>query len=520
LPLGEWLTHTGAIFRMAGFLGIFSRSGSGSRNTLELEAKVNAISRSQAVIEFALDGTIVAANQNFLSALGYAEQEIIGKHHRMFVDRDYAESADYRQFWQRLNRGEFIAEKFLRFAKGGKEIWIQASYNPLLGADGKPFKVIKFATDVTAIELERRTSEQERAERSEQQAQIVRSLAGGLKALADGDLTKELNDRFPGEYEGLRADFNRTVGALRDAMISILASAGAVRNGTNEITIAADDLSKRTEQTAANLEETAAALNELTTSVKETAVNARQASGTVATTRGDAEKSGEIVKQAVTAMEQIEKSSEHIGQIIGVIDEIAFQTNLLALNAGVEAARAGEAGRGFAVVAQEVRALAQRSAEAAKEIKTLISASGQHVATGVKLVGSTGESLFRIVGAIANISDLMNQMAGVAETQSASLAQINTAISQMEQTTQQNSAMGEESAAAAGSLAKEAASMADLVSRFEVDAGRSTGTVVPLQKAAAPRASQASKVASYDGHRSAAVRKPQAAQETDTWEDF
>jgi methyl-accepting chemotaxis protein len=503
---------------MAGFLGVFNRSVSG--NTIELEAKVNAISRSQAVIEFNLDGTIVTANQNFLSTLGYTEGEIVGKHHRMFVDRSYADSVDYREFWMRLGRGEFVAEKFLRFGKGGKEIWIQASYNPLLGPDGKPFKVIKFATDVTAIELERRKNEEERAERAEEQAQVVQSLAAGLKALSDGDLTRELNDRFPDEYEALRADFNRTVGALREAMISILASAGAVRNGTNEITIASDDLSKRTEQTAANLEETAAALNELTNSVKETAMTARQASGTVATTRGDAEKSGDIVKQAVTAMEQIEKSSEHIGQIIGVIDEIAFQTNLLALNAGVEAARAGEAGRGFAVVAQEVRALAQRSAEAAKEIKTLISASGQHVSTGVKLVANTGESLFRIVAAVANISDLMNQMAGASESQSSTLAQINTAISQMEQTTQQNAAMGEESAAAAGSLSKEAASMADLVAKFEVSAGRSTGAVVPLQRAAAPRASQTSKVASYDGHRSAAVRKPQAAQEADTWEDF
>jgi methyl-accepting chemotaxis protein len=503
---------------MAGFLGVFNRSNAG--NTLELEAKVNAISRSQAVIEFNLDGTIVAANQNFLSALGYAENEIVGKHHRMFVDSDYAESADYRQFWQRLNRGEFIAEKFLRFGKGGKEIWIQASYNPLLGPDGKPFKVIKFATDVTAIELERRRNEEERAERAEQQARVVQSLAAGLKALADGELTRELNDRFPGEYEALRADFNRTVGALREAMVSILASAGAVRNGTNEITIAADDLSKRTEQTAANLQETAAALNELTESVRQTAVNARQASGTVAATRGDAEKSGDIVKQAVTAMEQIEKSSEHIGQIIGVIDEIAFQTNLLALNAGVEAARAGEAGRGFAVVAQEVRALAQRSAEAAKEIKTLISTSGHHVETGVKLVASTGESLFRIVAGVANISELMNQMAGAAEAQSATLVQINTAISQMEQTTQQNSAMGEESAAAAGSLSREAASMADLVGKFDVGAGRSSASVVPLQRAGVQRASQASKVASFDTHRSAAVRKPQAASETDTWEDF
>jgi methyl-accepting chemotaxis protein len=505
---------------MAGILGVFSRSNKASDQIIELEAKVNAISRSQAVIEFNLDGTIIAANQNFLSALGYTEQEIVGKHHRIFVDRDHAESAEYREFWQRLSRGEFVAEKFLRFGKGQKEVWIQASYNPLLTPEGKPFKVVKFATDVTEVELERRRNEAERTKRAEEQARVMQSLADKLKLLADGDLTTELSDRFPAEYEAVRADFNRTVGALREVMVMISTSADAVRNGTSEITTAADDLSKRTEQTAANLEETAAALNELTQSVKQAAMNARQASGAVTSTRGDAEKSGAIVKQAVTAMQQIEKSSDHISQIIGVIDEIAFQTNLLALNAGVEAARAGEAGRGFAVVAQEVRALAQRSAEAAKEIKTLISASGQHVATGVKLVASTGDSLFRIVDAVANISTVMDEMAGAAESQSATLAQINAAIGQMEQATQQNAAMGEESAAAVGSLSREAAGMADLVARFEVGEGRASAPVVPFERPAQTKPVHGSARASLDTHRSAAVRKPQPEEEADGWESF
>jgi methyl-accepting chemotaxis protein len=503
---------------MGNILRGFGRDRGDPSRTAELEAKVAAIMRSQAVIEFKLDGTILGANQNFLDTVGYSEAEIVGKHHSMFADPTYAGSAEYRHFWDRLNRGEFLADKFQRFGKGGREIWIQASYNPMMGPDGKPYKVIKFASDVTSVEFERRRNDEERRARAAEQAHVVASLAAGLKSLAAGNLTYELAEAFPGEYEELRADFNRTLDALREAMTSIASGAEAVQLGSSEITRASDDLSKRTEQTAASLEETAAALNELTETVRRTAEGAREADTTVSSTRRDAEHSGEIVRQAVTAMGEIEASSGQIGQIIGVIDEIAFQTNLLALNAGVEAARAGEAGRGFAVVAQEVRALAQRSAEAAKEIKKLISTSGEHVGTGVKLVSETGEALMRIVAAFGGISRLVSEIAASAEEQATGIGQINVAVGHMDQTTQQNAAMVEQSTAAAHSLAKEAAGMAGLVSRFEV--GREPAREsAPRRAAPARAASPARPVAStYAPHRTAALRKPEP--EADDWQEF
>ena len=230
-------------------------------------------------------------------------------------------------------------------------------------------------------------------------------------------------------------------------------------------------MSRRTEHNAATLEETAAALDEITATVKRTAEGAKQADQVVRNARADAEQSGVIVSNAVEAMSKIERSAKEISQIIGVIDEIAFQTNLLALNAGVEAARAGDAGRGFAVVASEVRALAQRSADAAKEIKTLIGASTQQVGQGVSLVGQTGEALQRIVGGVGEITTLVTEIAASSQEQSAGLSQVNIAVNQMDQVTQQNAAMVEESTAAAHSLRREANQLAQLVARFRVSGG-------------------------------------------------
>ncbi|WP_187968024.1 PAS domain-containing methyl-accepting chemotaxis protein [Aquibium microcysteis] len=503
-----------------------SKDGANAGNSEigELNAKVAAIMRSQAVIEFALDGTILTANQNFLDTMGYTEAEILGKRHSMFVDMAYSSSPEYKSFWDRLRAGEFFSDKFARVGKGGREIWIQGSYNPLFDAAGKPYKVIKIASDITGIEHERRRNEEERAARAGEQQKVVQALAGGLKNLAAGNLLNGIAENFPAEYEALRIDFNRAVDALQGALTSIAASAETVRGGTSEIMRASDDLSKRTEQNAASLEQTAAALNELTETVRQTAEGARKADRTVASTRSDAEKSGGIVREAITAMEQIEKSSAQIGQIIGVIDEIAFQTNLLALNAGVEAARAGEAGRGFAVVAQEVRALAQRSAEAAKEIKGLISTSTAHVDNGVTLVGNTRDALMRIVASFGGISELVGAMAASAEAQSTGIAQINVAIGQMDQSTQQNAAMVEQSTAAAVSLDREAEAMAELVGRFEVGIARRSSTasrhghVRSLH--GAPARSQQPARSTYAPGRSAALRKPDTAHEEDGWEAF
>ena len=288
----------------------------------------------------------------------------------------------------------------------------------------------------------------------------------GLEKLAEGDLQFRLTEPLPPHYEKLRADFNAAVAQLQDTVSVIGRNTHAIRAGAGEIASAADDLSHRTEQQAASLEQTAAALDQITATVRKTADGADHARDVVGKAKADAERGGVVVREAVLAMGEIESSSHKVAQIISVIDEIAFQTNLLALNAGVEAARAGDAGRGFAVVAQEVRALAQRSAEAAKEIKTLISASTAQVGSGVKLVGETGESLERIVAQVADINGVVLEIAASAKEQATGLAEVNGAVNQMDQTTQQNAAMVEQSTAASHSLAQEADDLARLLRRF------------------------------------------------------
>jgi methyl-accepting chemotaxis protein len=309
----------------------------------------------------------------------------------------------------------------------------------------------------------------ERAERAKEQTLVVDALATGLERLAGGDLAHRLPTPFAADYEKLRTDFNAAMTKLQETMRTIAASASGIRSSTGEISTASNDLSRRTEQQAASLEETAAALDQITATVKTSAAGAKETQGVVTASKQEAERSGVIVGEAVSAMGQIEDSSRQITQIIGVIDEIAFQTNLLALNAGVEAARAGDAGKGFAVVASEVRALAQRSAEAAKEIKALISTSSSQVEHGVALVGQAGEALQRITGQVATIDSLVATIAASAVEQSAGLNQVNIAVNGMDQVTQQNAAMVEESTAATQTLRREVEDLFSMIAQFNIE---------------------------------------------------
>jgi methyl-accepting chemotaxis protein len=374
-------------------------------------------------------------------------------------------------------------------------------------------------------EAARKQAEAEAIER--ERAMVSTSIGAGMAKLADKDLTFRLTDDLPDAYRKLQADFNAALEQLEQAMQSVTASTQAINSGTQEISTASGDLSRRTEQQASSLEETAAALDEITATVKKAAEGATHARKVVAGTKDDAEKSGEVVRKAVDAMGSIEKSSQQISQIIGVIDEIAFQTNLLALNAGVEAARAGDAGRGFAVVASEVRALAQRSAEAAKEIKSLISTSTAQVSEGVQLVAETGQSLERIVAKVAEINGVVSDIAAGAQEQATGLQQVNTAVNEMDKVTQQNAAMAEEATAAGRSLAQESDQLASLIGQFRLG---SVAVREPVRRAA-PKPAKAHAAVSAEaqapkrqlktaGHGAAAVRKPEAAPAEDGWQDF
>ncbi len=415
---------------------------------------------------------------------GYFEQqEVIAKRLASKVDYvDYLNGA-YAAYLSGLTQ-TLLKEK-PRF-RGDRDKLIESLMRSVL-ADISVVMFHYFDHLTKQAEEARVEAEAERTCLAEEDKQTISVVEAAMAALANGDLTCRINDALPARSEALKRHFNATAGKLQQTMQAVAANAQGVRSAAGEITQSADDLSRRTEQQAASLEQTAAALDQITATVRKTAEGSGEARNVVKAAKADAERSGTVVNETVAAMGGIETSSKQIVSIIGVIDEIAFQTNLLALNAGVEAARAGDAGRGFAVVATEVRALAQRSAAAAKEIKTLIEASGTQVEAGVKLVGETGKALTRIVQQVDRLSVLVSEIAGSAQEQSAGLSQVNSAVNQMDQVTQQNAAMVEEATAASHALADEAEELVRLVGQFRLGNEAATTVVIPKPEERAVR---------------------------------
>jgi len=414
----------------------------------DFNGQIDAIGKAQAVIEFNMDGTIITANENFLSTVGYSLEEIRGQHHSIFVESVYRASTEYKEFWQKLGRGEFESKEYKRIGKGGKEIWIQASYNPIFDLNNQPFKVVKYATNITA------------------RKNAVMDIKDVLISLSKGDLTQYIENDLDGEFSILGNALNDLIKILNDMVGEIRTASTNVFDSAKEIASGNNELSHRTESQASSLEETAAAMEQLTSTVQQNTENASQASKLSTSVMVKANEGGDIVSSAITAMSDINKSSKKIADIISVIDEIAFQTNLLALNAAVEAARAGEQGRGFAVVAAEVRNLAQRSAGAAKEIKGLISDSVDAVGQGSKLVDQTGKTFNELVNSIEDVSKMINDIDSASKEQSAGIGEVSAAVSQMDEMTQQNAALVEEAAASSKSMEEQSQQLLEQVEFF------------------------------------------------------
>jgi methyl-accepting chemotaxis protein len=453
-------------------------------------ALIDALDTAQCKAEFDLNGVASKVNDNFSALVGTNAKAIMGKSKDQLISFDHTNNTA----WDRVLKGETVSGTFAVPGTGSTPHLIDGTFSPVNNSAGEPFGVILLAKDVTREREALAAAEEERIASQAAQADVVETLRRSLKSLSNGDLTATIDTKFEADYESLRMDFNSAITHLRDAMSSVVDNAEMIRGEASEISGAADDLSKRTERQASTLEETATALDELTSSVRSAADGAGLASKMVSEAKANAEDGGRVVQQAVQAMGEIETSSSQISRITSVIDDIAFQTNLLALNAGVEAARAGDAGRGFAVVASEVRALAQRSSDAAREINDLIAKSGTHVQSGVNLVDATGTALAGIVTSVTEIASHVEEIAVSAQQQSSGLAEINAAVNQLDQVTQQNAAMFEETTAASHALTREAESLGRTMARFEtgnIATAVPQATALPTRKPqvkAAPRA--------------------------------
>ncbi len=602
---------------------------------VDYAGQITAMSNSMAFIEFQMDGTIVTANSNFLKALGYSLDEIRGKHHSMFVDDEFRNSGEYRDFWARLNRGDFVAGEFKRIAKGGKVIYIQASYLPVCDASGKPFKVVKYASDVTAGALQRQQAARLKAmvenapinmmlsdmdniityvnpatvkslqplahllpvpldkivgssvdifhknpahqrqilgnprnlprnahikvgentldllvspivdehgkyvgamatwtnitdrlkmeedtqrmaaeaqRNAEELQQKVNELLVTVTAAADGDLTKTVTIQGDDAIGQLAHGLDSMISNLRDVLAQIVDAAGQFAEGARVVSEGATSLSDGAQTQSANVEEMSASIQSLNKAIASVAENARQANSVAKDTASRAEDGGQAVQKNIEAMKLIDKSAEQIGEIIGVISEIASQTNLLALNAAIEAARAGEHGLGFAVVADEVRKLAERSSQAAKEITQLIKESTQRVKEGASLSEQTGEALKKIIEGVEKTAASISQIAEATTEQTSTAEEVSKGVQNIAAITENNASAAEEMSGSSEELSGQAGQLRELVSRFNIGNTPTGGGGTPTTTKPAANAGNGKSGANGAGARTgAAARRPTAA---------
>ena len=466
--------------------------------------QLQAIGRAQAVIEFNLDGTIITANENFCSAMGYGLDEIRGRHHRMFVEPAYAQSADYQQFWDKLRRGESMAAEYKRLGKGGREVWIQASYNPIFDFNGRPYKVVKYATDATDATARK---------------EAVKVLGAHLARLAAGDLTATIVDAFQGDLENVRVAYNGTVATMKDIVGRLRTASTSLKTATGEILSGSNDLADRTTKQAAAVEETSAALEQLGSTVAQNAQRAGLASTQAKLVSSTATETNGVMKAANDAMERISASSTKISNIIGLIDDIAFQTNLLALNASVEAARAGDAGKGFAVVAIEVRRLAQSTASASADVKALIDTSSTEVSTGSRMVAEATQKVTSMLAGIHENGVLIEEITRATKEQSGAIIEVASAVRQVDEMTQHNAALVEQTNAAIEQTESQAVELDRIVEVFVVDDDPvrrvSAERVRPVAQAPqrVPRSKVAAAAMTY-------LTEGNAAVKADDWAEF
>lgn len=417
--------------------------------------QLKAIDRAMAVIEFDLQGNILTANQNFLDTMGYSLAEIKGQHHRIFTMPDYAQSAEYQQFWQRLAKGELMTGTFKRCGKNKKVVWIEASYNPIFHADGTPYKIVKYATDIGSNANTRLLQS------------VIEDTSHLLESVAQGDLLA----RFQGQYDAyrdtmfyplikrLQASTSHMIDSLKNAIGQASDVAQSVMDISHSVSNNASSLNEKIQEQAAALNATSTTMDSVTQAVSANTQTSHQVAELAHRMQEHAMSGTSVMKETISAMQSIRESSSKIADIVTLIDGIAFQTNLLALNAAVEAARAGEHGRGFAVVAGEVRALAQKSAEAAKEIRCLIGDSVARVENGTQLADRSGEMLDSINQSVEQVTEMIERIAQASQAQSTGINQMYQAMSDINKVNQENATLVHDASAAAETLAKEAESL-------------------------------------------------------------